>query len=354
MPEQDNESTGKLWLTIFVLLSLLVHIVTILAIIVISAHMPVPRVDPVSQASPEVALTLLPPPPQPPKPSVFLPTTADTAKNFNPKTPIESEHNTQLSSPTQTARAPDSVMPDLDGKQNHTPDMRDTHYVPATQDPQVASVQPASKPSKPQPKPTPKPAPSTAKIPEPAPTKTPSQQVVKNTVDPLSGLPLLPPIVAATLEPQTPETQIRQVQDKTAARPPPSFEANKSDVAGSQGVLGNASPAANATEFGRYKAKVYRAVGSRWYAKVGQSFQVLPVGTVHIQFTINADGTVDTKVLEGDNSTLQMLLSISLNSITEAAPFDPFTDSLRKEIAKSQGNDGSSYTDDFTFSIYGG
>ncbi len=49
---------------------------------------------------------------------------------------------------------------------------------------------------------------------------------------------------------------------------------------------------------------------------------------------------------------MQMLLSISINSIREAALFDPFTDSMRKELAKEQGGDGGSYTDDFTFSVY--
>ena len=67
---------------------------------------------------------------------------------------------------------------------------------------------------------------------------------------------------------------------------------------------------------------------------------------MHIQFTIHSDGSVDTKVLEGNSGTLQLLLAISLNSIREAAPFDPFTDSMIQDI-------GDSYTDDFTFSIYG-
>jgi hypothetical protein len=99
------------------------------------------------------------------------------------------------------------------------------------------------------------------------------------------------------------------------------------------------------TELGRYKAKVYRAVGSRWYEKIGKQLQYIGVGSVHIQFTIYSDGTVSTKVLDGGNSTLEMLLSNSRNSITEAAPFPPFTPGMLKQV-------GDSYTDDFTFSIY--
>ena len=75
---------------------------------------------------------------------------------------------------------------------------------------------------------------------------------------------------------------------------------------------------------------------------------------MHIQFTIHSDGSIDTKVLDGGNAALQMLLSISLNSLREAAPYDTFDKypGLREQIIKEQGGDGNSYTDDFTFSVY--
>jgi hypothetical protein len=127
------------------------------------------------------------------------------------------------------------------------------------------------------------------------------------------------------------------------------------DIHGGLGRKGDNSPAAMATVLGKYKQKVYLAVGSYWYPKVDKSFQVLGVGVVHIQFTIHADGTVDTKVLDAGDNSMQTLLSISINSIREAAPYDKFDDwpGLREELIKEQGGDGSSYTDDFTFSIYG-
>lgn len=366
MSAQDGEASNKLWLVIFVLLSLLVHIVTILAIFLLSIYMPAPKIELPPQENPAVTLSLQPPPPaiQPPKRSVFMSTAPDPTAQPNQNTPIESDNNSALKSRTQTARAPDSVLPDVTAPKQHALDFQDTPYVPPTQNPQTASNQSAQKPNpqKPAPphpqaqaqQPPPKPTPPSPKPPEPNPSKTPTTQIVKNDVNP-DGLPVLPPIIAPTIAPQTPSNPMQQVQNQTAARPPPSFQLNKSDISGSQGALGDNSPAANATELGRYKAKFYRAVGSRWYGKVGQSFQILPVGTVHIQYTIHADGTVDNiKVLEGNNSVLQLLLSISQNSITEASPFDPFTDSMRKEVAKNQGNDGESYTDDFTFSIYGG
>ena len=108
-----------------------------------------------------------------------------------------------------------------------------------------------------------------------------------------------------------------------------------------------------ATAFGKYKQRVYEAVGSNWYPKVDNSFQVLGVGTVHIQFTIHSNGTVETKVLDDGGVSMQTLLAISMNSIREAAPFDPFPPEMVKELIEQQGGDGSSYTDDFSFSIYG-
>jgi hypothetical protein len=354
MSARDGESSNKSWLVVFVLLSLLVHIVVILAIVLISIHLPAPQIEPPSPANPEITLSLTPPPVvQPPKKTVFLPTTPDpTAKPQN--TPIESDNTTALKSQAKTQRAPDSVLPEVASRQKHAVDLRDTPATPPTPNPQTAANTSQRNEQMQAQQPTPKPSPPSPKPPEPNPTKTPGPQVVKNNSDP-NGLPLLPPINAPTIAPQTPVNPMQQVQNQTAARPPPSFQLNKSDVSGSQGAFGDNSPAANASELGRYKAKFYRAVGSRWYAKVAQSFQILPVGTVRIQYTIHSDGIVDgIKILEGNNSTLQLLLSISQNSITEASPCDPFTDSLRKEIAKNQGNDGESYTDDFTFSIYGG
>jgi hypothetical protein len=178
-------------------------------------------------------------------------------------------------------------------------------------------------------------------------------QVTKSQVDPLTGLPVLPPINAPTIAPQTPVNPAQQTKVQPAA-PPPSFQLDKSDVSGSAGASGPNSVAANATALGRYKAKVYRAVGSRWYQKVGDQLQVLPVGAVRVQYTIYKDGTVTTKVLDGGNSTMQLLLSISVNSIRESAPFDKFDDvpGLREELAKTQGGNGDSFTDDFSFSVY--
>jgi hypothetical protein len=102
-----------------------------------------------------------------------------------------------------------------------------------------------------------------------------------------------------------------------------------------------------ASDLGRYKARVYRAVGSRWYAKVANQLQVLGVGTVHITYTIYSDGHLEIRSdPDAGNPALMLLHSISINSMTEAAPFGSFSDAMKKQV-------GDSYTDDFSFSIYG-
>jgi outer membrane biosynthesis protein TonB len=101
------------------------------------------------------------------------------------------------------------------------------------------------------------------------------------------------------------------------------------------------------SELGAYMAKVRRAIGSIWYPKVEGQMQLVSVGTVRLRVTIHADGTVDVIPLGGDNvsDSAQILRSISLRSIEEAAPFDRFTDSLKAKY-------GDSYTDEFTFQVY--
>jgi outer membrane biosynthesis protein TonB len=124
----------------------------------------------------------------------------------------------------------------------------------------------------------------------------------------------------------------RSGPESTAAQPVPSFQEE-------------APSKSSSPEMNRYKAEVYRAVGARWYTKVSQLLQVLPVGRVHLQFTIHQDGIVDLKVLEGKEARLNALLALSMDSIQEAAPFPPFSASMVRLV-------GTSYTDDYTFIIY--
>ncbi len=348
-PYEDPESSPVRWVLIFILLSLLAHAIIFAVIILITRFMPVPKLVVPPPAT--TTLTITPPPPalaQPKKP-IFIPT-APEANVPHKIQQVESANDHDLTSKSKVARNPESIMPDVTGK-THRADLNSSPNVQAPEKPEVSSTPPVPKQAKPE-KPTPpQPKPQTAQVtpprpPQPAPKPTPPAPPQKTPpqVDPLTGLPLLPPINAPTLAP--PDSA------QPVTPPTPSQEQQATSVHGALGRNADNSPAAMATALGKYKQKVYLAVGSRWYPKVDKSFQLIGPGTVDIQFTIHSDGRVETKVLDAGNSSMQTLLSISINSIREAAPFDPFPPEMVKELISEQGGDGSTYTDDFSFSVY--
>jgi hypothetical protein len=355
---KENAPRVKSWFVALVLiLSLLLHVLVMLAFIYTGRHTPKWPEQPKEDKAPEVSLVLAPPPAQKPD---FIPTEPDP-NAAHQKSPFISDNDNALKSQNRVARASHVPLPDVTGKKDHSLDL---HTTPASrlskaqaptpptpkqqrQKPQeqkvVAKPNQATKPAPPDPnaiRPTDNPEKATVQNQKPA----PPQQYDPN------GLPVLPALDAPTIAPQTPpETQpvVQQVQHKASPQSVPSFAVYQSDVSGAVGQVGNNSPAAMATDLGRYKAKVYRAVGARWYQKVNDQIGVLGVGTVHITYTIYSDGHMEIRTdSDAGNPALMILHSISLNSMTESAPFDAFSDKMKKEV-------GDSYTDDFSFSIYG-
>lgn len=338
---EDRDAMRMRWLAIFVLLSLAAHALFILMLILINRH--IPAFKPIIPASsPLVTLTLQPPPqPQAQKPPVFLPTNPDAnAKHIDQD--VESDNDTLLKSENRTARAPDSILPDVTGRE-HATGLANSPNVP-TPNQQVTSTPPTPKQRQQQTQPRKTPPQPNA---DPGQFRIPGTKVVKNQVDP-NGLPVLPPIDAPTIAQEAP---VNVTQTANAA-PSPVLPTVAAEVQGRAGMTGAPTPAAMTTELGKYKQRFYNAVASHWYPDVNSHFQILPVGMVRIQYTIHSDGRIDTKVLEGDTSTMQQLLYISRGSILTVSPFFPFTDSMREELVKKQGGDGESYTDDFTFSVY--
>jgi outer membrane biosynthesis protein TonB len=357
---QERDAATQRWIVIFVLLSILAHLLLIAVIALLNHFIPTPKFKEPVDPTPATTLSLQQEPAPTPPHKLFMPTDPDALAKPNPKAPVESDNDARLKSMSKEARDASAIMPDVTADKTRTHDLKTRPNKPSPKpdlvapppSPQTAAAKQPPTPPQPQPQKAnpaqqaPKPTPP--KPPTPTPPKPTPAAPSKTTVDPATGLPVLPPINAPTLAPETAVS--------TASIPNPVSTSLPEEASSSHGALGthgDNSPEAMATEFGRYKAKVYRAVGARWYPKVNDHFQVMPVGLVHVQFIIHSDGQVDTKVLEGDTSNLQMLLSISINSIRESAPFDPFTDTLKQEIIKEQGGDGESYTDDFTFSIYG-
>jgi outer membrane biosynthesis protein TonB len=338
-PYEDPESTTTKWVAIFILLSLLAHAIIIAIILLITVFMPVPKLVVPKPATTTLTLAPLPPAPAMPKKPIFIPTTPQPNAPHKQQL-VESANDTELTSKSKTARAPESIMPDVTGKE-HAPNLNESPNVRAPEKPEVSSTPPTPKQAKPE-KPTPPqpnpqqgrqtPGPPTPKPLSPAPPKPAPPQVDAN------GLPLLPPINAPTMAPPDQAAQ--------PLAPAPSQLQQAASVHGALGRAGDNSAAAMATELGKYKQYVYSVVGSYWYPAVNKSFQVLPVGMVHIQFTIHSDGKItDIIVLQGNEPNLQLLMSISRNALIAPAPFNPFSDAMIKQV-------GDSYTDDFTFSVY--
>jgi outer membrane biosynthesis protein TonB len=338
-PYEEPESSNKRVLLDLLLLSLLAHAVIITAILLIAAVMPIaPAFTHKPPPESAISLSLMAPPPKKP---IFIPTTPDPEAQHK-QLPVESANDTNLRSKSQTARKPDSIMPDVTGKK-HAPNLNNAPNVQAPPKQEVSSTPPTPKQDKPQ-KPTPPqpnpqqaqkppttpPTPKAKPLPPTPPKPTPPQ------VDPLTGLPVLPPLAAPTMAPPN------------SAAPPmapaPSQVQQAASVHGALGRQGDNSPAAMATELGKYKQYMYNVVGSYWYPDVNDHFGTIGVGMVHIQFTIHSDGTMtDVIILEGGN--LEILKGISKHALVAPAPFKPFSDAMIKEV-------GDSYTDDFTFSVY--
>ncbi len=354
---RGEPATRKRWLIALILFSLLMHVLIVLAIVFINRHTPKWQPPTPDEKPPEVNLVLAPPPtPAGHKPE-FIPTEPQQNATHQPS-PFISDHDARLQSKNRTARNKEAPLPDVTGRKDPSLDLHSQAPSPLVKSnpSPPAPEQPKEKPQKQKPAPKPnkatKPAPPNPDATQPTDNPSTGRQPVTEKpsdqqYDP-NGLPVLPALNAPTLQPQTPQTEvIQQTQRAAPPRSVPSFAVYQSDVTGQAGAPGDNSPAAMATDLGRYKAKVYRAVGALWYSKVNNQLQVLGVGTVHISYTIYADGTLRiTADPDGGNPALMLLHSLSINSMTEAAPFDHFSDAMRKQV-------GDSYSDDFSFSIYG-
>ena len=335
-PYREPEDKTLKWVMIFILLSLLLHAILFTALFLFSRYVPSPKFEtPPPPKENKIALSLVPPPPK----KIFVPTEQQTNVP-HVEQPIISANDTRLQSKAPTAHDPNSIMPEMNGKP-HAPDKHNSPQVKAPKTPQPSTTPPTphtQQPPKPSPQPQmgqqvqPRPLPPPPKPVPPKPTPTPPQPQVD-----ANGFPILPPINAPTLAPPN-QTQ--------ALAPAPSQQAVEGSAHGALGRAGDTSPAAMASDLGKYKQYIYEVVGSYWYPPINQSFGTIGVGSVHIQFTIHKDGTLtDVRVLDGDSPSLTILRNISLNALRSPAPFKPFSPGMIKEV-------GDSYTDDFSFSVY--
>ncbi len=327
-PYDEPESSSLKLFGDFLLLSLLAHALLVTLLLLWNIFHP-PAHKEAEKPAPTVNLSLM----APPKP-IFVPTPADP-NAVHKQQQVQSAHDHDLTTRSKVARNPESIMPDMNGK-THAPDMNEAPKVESPK-PEVSSTPPMPRAEKPT-KPTP-PQPQAQPQPQPQPRPQPPKPVKPQPQVDANGLPVLPDISAPTMA---------QVNPALASQPltPPVVQPQQmTSVHGALGHRGDNSPAAMSSELGKYKQYVYGVVGSYWYPDIDQHFGIIPVGTVHIQFTIHSDGRItDVIILEGDK--LDQLKLISKHALIAPAPYKAFSEAMMKEL----GTD--SYTDDFTFSVY--
>ena len=329
-PYDEPESSSVKLFGNFLLLSLLLH-ATLATLLLLWNIFHQPAKEKEEKVPPTVNLSLM----NPPKP-IFVPTQHDDHAVHKPQQVI-SANDHDLTSKSTVARDPNSFMPDVNGKE-HAPNLTEAPKIESPK-PEVSSTPPTpkaepAKPTPPQPEaqPQPQPKPQPPKPQPPKPVK-PQPQVDEN------GFPVLPDIAAPTMAQANPTAASQPLT------PPRVQQQQMTSIHGSLGRNGDNSPAAMASELGKYKQYLYTVVGTYWYPAIDQKFSLISTGMVRIKFTIHSDGRIDgIVVLEGDR--LDQLKYVSLDALRSPAPYKAFSPALLKEL----GTD--SFSDDFSFSVY--
>lgn len=267
------------------LLSLLIHALLIALIAIIfarrAAEKPVPPPEP---PMPEVTLEI--PPPEKERPFMEAKEIADKAPE---KAPFESDENTKAASELPpTGSAP---LPSQQGLVQKNLELQTQHYTPGEQ--------PAI--------PSPTATPQDSATPQPTPPTPPPPNSVK-----LLDLPGEESIPRPTPNPNNAPNEQTDAQSARKGYQP---ETKQTVIYGSISNRGRSSVAAEATPLGRYKKKIFTAIGSRWSYYTNEATP--NIGTVIISFKITASGkTTDIHVLSGTSNSV--LTDCSLRSIMDA------------------------------------
>lgn len=136
--------------------------------------------------------------------------------------------------------------------------------------------------------------------------------------------------------------------DAAQSSPPPmafSAERRQTRLPGGAEIGPTDSFGAEQTDLGRYKQKLYRAIGSRWYIYVEQSRGLVSLGKVRIRFYVRADGVFEKlEVIQGDRTS--QLHVISRRSIMEnSGQLEPFSEKMRQQL-------GDGYWEEISFTIH--
>jgi outer membrane biosynthesis protein TonB len=219
--------------------------------------------------------------PAPTKNTMFVPN--DESKQTEAPKEKTFESNANSIAASQGAATVDLPVPTQEGKDRPNFDL-DTH--PYSLPNQGAQPQPST-------------APQQSATPQPTVKPTP---VSKN--DELAMLTSTPtPRPSVATQQQQPRSSYQPMKERTRS-------------AGSISNRGISSVNAIGTPLGRYEKMVQDAIGSRWYAYVGQKMDLINLGTTQVAFSIDRSGRVkNLKVVS--NSSNEAFANVCLQSIIE-------------------------------------
>ena len=291
-----------------------------------------------------------------PEPQVTAPTPAPTAdpnkKHFidtresrmvakaDPRTIFEGEQNTAASSTRPGIGNP--FLPSQQGvnipglnlhNQDYSPDLKGNPQPPTPENPAKEST------------------PQEQQQPQKA---VEAREAVKNPRENLTPRPDGTLGITEQIEPRKAQEEVRPVKPSppqqtstTQSSPAASFSAQKraNTIEGGAAPGADSSVGAEESEMGRYKAKVFRAIGSRWYIYVNRDSGLVGLGTVRVKFFIRSDGVItEMQILEGKQ--LSGLLAVSRRSIGEVSgQLEPFPQSMKDQL-------GNGYWEEVSFTIY--
>lgn len=348
LPEPPPPKRKPAFLWIFLGASLLLHplLIGLFLLLWILFRDATPLDEPPRPRALTVTLAPRPEPPPPPVPPQhsdqipFLDTTGlPRLAEPDPVAAFEGETNTAAMSRTPGANNP--ALPNQMGEVRPGIELFNSDYSPEqpSHPSEVAPQQPQQKP----------PTPEQTRPAEPATASTALKESLRT--NPASRI-------------QTGEkTEAEKAKEKekeraTAATPPATTAAEDSPNPAAfsafkrqNRIEGGAAPgevesaAARESEIGRYKAKLYRAIGSRWYAYVRQDDGKLSLGVVRLRFYVRHDGVIlPPEIVDG--SSHAALLAVSRRSVMEVSgQLEPFPPTMRQQM-------GEGYYEEVSFSIY--
>lgn len=324
-------------------LSLLLHPVLIALLILLWIWNAAHKSTPPPARSDQIRVTLSTPPPLPPpietpRPTPFLDTAGlPQLDQPDPRAAFEGETNTAAMSRSTGPGNPS--LPNQQGDPRPGIELFNADYSPENARQPSAPTPEHRQPTAEQPTPE-KPEPSASR------PNSPLQDKLRNA--PNARLQTGEKNEAQKIREQETRTNpARPTDPSESTNPPAAFSAfkrqNRIEGGATRGETDSA--AARESDLGRYKAKLYRAIGSRWYAYVRQDDGKIGIGVVRLRFYVRHDGVIlPPEIIQGAEHAA--LLAVSRRSIMEVSgQLEPFPPSMRQQL-------GDGYYEEVSFTIY--